>query len=394
MRFLHLADLHLGKIVNGFNMRDDQRFALEHILQRAHAEHVDAVVLAGDLYDKSQPSAEAVALFDWFLTALAQASLPCLAIPGNHDSAARVSYARQLLRDQGIVLAPIYDGTLCRWTAYDANGPVNFWLLPFVRPIDVKHAFPDHADAIGQDYTAALACALDACAIDTTERNVLVAHQFVTYAHTEPQRSDSELAIGGLDAVDGRVFDNFDYVALGHIHRPQQIGRPEMRYAGSLLKYSYSEARYAKSAVLVEMGPKGSVATTLVPIVSKHDLREIKGTVAELTSETALAAAAAAGCSNEDYIHALLTDKAPSLTDREQLRHAYPNLMGYEYLDSRADAPGIGAAAERAEPQRLDPSTLFLQFFQEMNGQEPSDAQSRIVQEQMAAVALATDEEA
>ena len=377
-----MADLHLGKIVNGFNLTDDQRFALQGILRIAREEEVDAVVLAGDLYDKSMPSAEAVSLFDWFMTALADAEIPCLAVSGNHDSSERVAYAGTLLLRQGIYLSPVYDGVIARHTFEDEYGPITFWLLPFVKPIDVRRAYPDRADEIGQDYTAAVRVALEPCDTTDVSRNVLVAHQFVTYAKTEPELGGSELSIGGLDNVDGRIFDRFDYVALGHIHQPQKVGRNTMRYAGSLLKYSYSEAKRQKSVVLVDMGPKGHVETKLIPITPLHDLREIRGSLECLTSPETLEQASAQGCKADDYVHAVLTDDAPGINDLQRLRAAYPNLMGYDYERLRAHASTDGDDSRIAEEmQALSPDQLFDRFFKHMNGTELSSSQEEILQD-------------
>lgn len=380
MRFLHLADLHLGKVVNGFNLIGDQRYALQGILRTAKDQQVDAIVLAGDLYDKSMPSAEAVSLFDAFMTTLADAHIPCLAVPGNHDSAERVAYAGTLLKRQGIYLSPVYGGTVAHRTFEDDFGKVTFWLMPFIKPIDVRRAYPERADEIGQDYTAAMRVALEACDLSADSRNVLVAHQFVTYAQAEPELGGSELSIGGLDNVDGHIFDRFDYVALGHIHQPQKVGRETMRYAGSLLKYSYSEAKRAKTAVLADMGPKGTVDISLIPITPKHDLREIRGTLENLTSPETLKQAQEQGCSADDYIHAVLTDEAPGINDLQQLRATYPNLMGYDYERLHAGAsPADDDAREAQEQEELSPAQLFDRFFAQMNGTPPSETQEAIL---------------
>ncbi|MEG0503609.1 MAG: exonuclease SbcCD subunit D, partial [Raoultibacter sp.] len=304
MKILHLADLHIGKQVNGFPLIEDQRFALEAVLAAARDHSVDALLLAGDLYDKSSPSAEAVCLLDWFFTEVATAGLPCYAIPGNHDSAERVAYVSGLLTRQGIHLAPIFDGRVTHHSLEDEHGPVTFWLLPFMKPAHVRAFFPD-AD-IGQDYTAALRTVLADCPLETSQRNVLIAHQFVTSGTAEPERSDSELSVGGLDNVDASVFADFDYVALGHIHRPQRIGRDEVRYAGSLLKYSFSEIKYPKSATLVELGPKGTISITLLPLEPLHDMREIKGPLASLLADDVVTAS-----KSDDYLHVVLTDEDP-----------------------------------------------------------------------------------
>ncbi len=393
MRFLHLADLHLGKIVNGFNLIDDQRFALQGVLRTAKEQHVDAIVLAGDLYDKSMPSAEAVSLFDAFMTAVADMHIPCLAVPGNHDSAERVAYAGALLQRQGIYLSPLYDGTISHYSFQDDCGTVTFWLLPFIKPIDVRRAFPERADEIGQDYTAAVRVALEAGDLPADSRNVLIAHQFVTYAQAEPELGGSELSIGGLDNVDGRIFDRFDYVALGHIHQPQKVGRDTMRYAGSLLKYSYSEAKRDKTAVLVDMGPKGTVDISLVSITPKHDLREIRGTLEVLTAPSTLERAYAQGCSADDYIHAILTDDAPGINDLQRLRTAYPNLMGYDYESLRTGMSSHTESARTAqEMKRLSPAQLFDRFFAQMNGTPPSESQKAILHDALEATKAVENE--
>ena len=393
MKFLHLADLHIGKIVNGFSLLEDQRFALEQVLRLARERQADALLLAGDLYDKSAPSAEAVALLDWFLTQTAELELPCFAIPGNHDSAERVGYASQLLKRQGVYVPRTFDGTVEHFTLEDEHGPLTVWLLPFLKPVHVRAHFPEKADEIGQDYTAATRCVLEACDIDLSRRNVLVAHQFVTWNGTEPERSDSELTLGGLDNVDASVFDSFDYVALGHIHRPQRIGRDEVRYAGSLLKYSFSEIRYPKSAVLVELGAKGDAAYAeadanagagapacdvrieLVPLPALRDMREIKGPLAELLSDEV----AHAG-NPLDYLHVVLTDEQPAIDALARARAVYPNVMALDYENARTKAQ-TDASVTSDEEEALTPFELFARFFELQNGTQLTENQAAIARE-------------
>lgn len=354
---------------------------LDQVVGLARSHKVNAVVLAGDLYDKSQPSAEAVALFDEFLTNLADAQIPCVAVAGNHDSAERVSYAGRLLARQGIHVAPVYDGTVTSWTATDEHGPVTFWLLPFLRPIDVRRALPDAAEAIGQDFTAATKAALDACPIDTAARNVLVAHQYVIYPGADVELSDSETVVGGLDCVDGHLFDRFDYVALGHIHTPQRVGRDTMRYAGSLLKYSLSEARRPKSAVLVDLGAKGDVNIELLPLRPLHDVRQISGTVDQLTSKEAVEANSTEGRSTDDYLYAVITEDYPASTDEARLRAVYPNLIGEDYTVLLQHTTGTegGAMADIAALRQLSPLDIFDRFFTDMNGTGPNEEQQGII---------------
>lgn len=380
MRFLHLADLHLGKQLNGFSLVDDQRAALADLIGRAGDLGAHALVLAGDLYDKASPSAESVALLDWLLTTAAEAGLAVLAVPGNHDSAERVGYAAQLLARQSVFVPGPFDGTLSCVTLEDNAGPVRFWLMPFLKPALVRPHFPD-AD-IAQSYTAALEAVIGAAPIDPRERNVLVAHQFVTFGSTEPERCDSELIVGGVDNVDARAFDAFDYVALGHLHRPQRIGRDTVRYAGSLLKYSLSEVRDAKSAVLVDVGAKpedaeagACVSFELVPIRPPHDVRVVRGPLAEIC-----AAAHADDPDATDYVHAALTDETPSLDALRTLRAAYPNLISFEY-DNEATravrARVVDTPAEEAAA--IDAEALFAQFFEEQNGFTLNERQGAIV---------------
>ena len=254
MKVLHVSDLHIGKRVNGMSMLDDQRYILRQILDIAEKRQVSVLLIAGDVYDKASPSAEAVTVFDAFLTDAVAADLRVLAIPGNHDSAERIAYAQGLLEKQGVCLPPVYAGEVERVELEDEHGPVEFWLLPFLKPGDVRRFFPD--EEIGDDYSAALRAVLGACAIDQGKRNVVLSHQLVTAYGTAPDRADDEIKLGGMDNVDVSVYDAFDYVALGHVHRPQRVGRDTVRYSGSPLKYSFSEARYDKSAALIELGEK------------------------------------------------------------------------------------------------------------------------------------------
>lgn len=378
MKFIHLGDLHLGKIVNGFNMLDDQRFALTQILNLAKQHNIAAILLAGDIYDKSIPSAEAVSLLDWFLSQIADMGIKVFAIPGNHDSAERIAYAQGILEKQGIHFPPLFDGSVTHFALEDEHGPVNFWLLPFLKPVLIRPLFPDCE--IEQDYTKALEAVLSSCKVNKGERNVILSHQFVTACGNITEREDSELTLGGLDNVDASVFNAFDYVALGHVHRPQQVGRSTVRYSGSLLKYSFSEARYPKSAVLVELGNKNpsdeigecvSIEKLSYPVL--HDMREIKGPLEDLIKANA---ADAANCN--DYLHITLTDEKATLDPMSRLRNVYPNIMLLDY-----ERPGRteGSAAPQAleSLEEIDPFELFEVFFKEQTGNPMNEEQANIV---------------
>lgn len=389
MKFLHLSDLHIGKHVNGFNMAECQRHALSQVLSIARRENVDAIVLAGDIYDKTAPSEEAVDIFDRFITEIAESEIPCLGIPGNHDSAERIAYAQQLLKRQGVHLPQVFTGRVSSVTLEDRFGIVTFWLLPFLRPVDVRRFFPNAA--IGDDYTAAIKTVLDSCNIDRTQRNVLVAHQFVTWSGTGPQRADDEISLGGVDNVDASALEAFDYVALGHVHRPQRIGRDTIRYAGSLLKYSVSEARFAKSVTLVELGeknptqePGSCVSFSTIPLEPLHDLRQIKGPLNELISDSV---ASQGDC--EDFMHVVLTDPEPQLDALARIRDVYPNVMTLEYDRERMAAIPGQAQADAAE--QLDPFELFCGFFHAQTGADLTDGQRSLVHELLRSAAEAEE---
>ena len=376
MKLLHTADLHIGKVVNGFSMIEDQRHILESLLALAQKQHVDALLLAGDVYDKSAPSAEAVSLLDWFFEQIIDAGIPCVLTPGNHDSAERLAYAAGALSKQGIHIPPLYNGTVSKVSFEDDYGTVDIWPVPFLKPAHVRPYFPD--EEIGTDYTAALAAALSACDVDPAHRNVAVCHQFVVSGGQDPLRCDSELSVGGLDAVDAEVFKAFDYVALGHLHQAQSIGRETVRYAGSPLKYSASETLHVKSATLVTLGARnddGSCELTLeaLPLVPLRDMRRIKGPFAELIDPSCVSQG-----NPEDYLHVTLTDKTPIIDALSRLRAPYPNVMSLEYLP--ADGSGTHSETPVAQEQ-IDPLELFERFYEEQTGDSLTKEQTRMVGE-------------
>ena len=371
MRFVHIADLHIGKIVSGYSLLDDQRFALERVLSICKERNASALVLAGDIYDKTVPSAEAVSLVDWFITEASNEGLTILAVPGNHDSAERIAYASELLASHGVHFPAIYEGELNRVHLADEHGPITFWLMPFLKPAHVRPHFPD--EEIDQDYTSAIRAALSNCQINTSQRNVLVAHQFVTAGSATPEVTDSELSLGGIDNVDVSAFDAFDYVALGHVHRPQRIGRDEVRYAGSLLKYSFSEINYPKSACVVDLGAKGDVMYELVPISPMRDMREIKGPL-----EAILAPEVLEQSNKQDFVHVILTDEEPAINALARVRSAYPNVMTIEYDNARTRH--VSSVSPHAEAlQELDPFQLFEKFYEEQNGTSLNEEQTKLV---------------
>ena len=421
MKVLHVSDLHIGKRVNGMSMLDDQRYILRQILDIAEKRQVSVLLIAGDVYDKASPSAEAVTVFDAFLTDAVAAGLRVLAIPGNHDSAERIAYAQGLLEKQGVCLPPVYAGKVERVELEDDHGPVEFWLLPFLKPGDVRRFFPN--EEIGDDYSAALRAALDACAIDQGKRNVVLSHQLVTAYDTASDRADDEIKLGGMDNVDVSVYDAFDYVALGHVHRPQRVGRDTVRYSGSPLKYSFSEARYDKSAALIELGEKKPgddvgecVSFELIPLVPLHDVREIRGTLADVLAMGAAASGsladagvlaggadgeagvlgeegegaalvdgvhgacneaaplAAARDASQDYLHITLSDEHPQLDAMAKIHEVFPNAMmlDYDNVTVLIDRPQTQLTAD---PDSMDTLDLFSAFYESQVGNPLDDEQ-------------------
>ena len=362
MKLLHCSDLHIGKRVNEFSMLEDQRYILNQISELALLERVDAVLLAGDLYDKPIPPAEAVGLLDEFLTGLARAGIQVLAISGNHDSPERLSFAARLMEDQGVHLAALYRGAEAPVVLADEHGPVNFYLLPYLKPALVRHVYPEAEIA---SYEQAVKYAVDQWQIDPGARNVLVAHQFVLGGSA---CESEELSVGGLDQISAQVFDAFDYVALGHLHGPQKIGRETLRYSGSPLKYSFSEAGHEKSVCLVEMGEKGRTEVRLVPLKPLRDLREVRGTYEQVTAKSFYD-----GTNTRDYLHITLTDEEDVPEAMGRLRAIYPNLMKLTYDNKRTQTVQEITGAER--PEERTPLELFRDLYQLQNNQPMSREQ-------------------
>ncbi len=383
MRLLHIADLHIGKRVCEFSMLEDQRHVLSQVIDLVRERKVDAVLVAGDLYDKQVPSAEAMRLVDWFFSSLAQTGAQTVVIAGNHDSAERVAYAAGFLAGHGIHVTPVYDGSIEPVSLADEHGPVDIWPIPYLHVSSVRHCFPEAQIA---NYTDALNAVIGACELrkladnGQAVRNVAVAHQFVTAGGVSPERCDSELSIGGMDNVDVSVFEPFDYVALGHIHGAQRVGRDSVRYAGSILKYSLSEWRGQKSATLVELGAAGEQPTIeLVALEPLHDLRRVHGPLERLISPEV---ADAEDTSREDYLYAVLTDENPAVDAMARLRNVYPNVMSLEYDNARTRAAGVSADAAPSD-EDADPLSLFCDFYEQQNGLELTQGQRKIAQEEL-----------
>ena len=368
MKLIHLSDLHIGKRVNEVSMIGEQTYILDQILEAIDAEHPDAVLIAGDVYDKSIPSAEAVTLFDDFLCRLAEKQQQVLIISGNHDSAERLAFGGRLMEDKGIHLSPVYDGDIAPITLTDEYGPVRFWLLPFLKPAHMKRFYPDEGI---DSYTDACRVAVEKMGIDASERNVILVHQFVTGSAT---CDSEEISVGGTDNVDAEVFADFDYVALGHIHGPQNIGSERVRYCGTPLKYSFSEAKHLKSITAVELGQKGSFKLRTIPLTPLHDMREIRGSYDEVTAKSFYENTAV-----EDYLHITLTDEEDVPEAMARLRVIYPNLMKLTYDNTRTRGNAVIDGA--VDVQKKSPLQLFGELYEQQNNQPMSEIQNDFMRE-------------
>ena len=366
MKLMHLSDLHLGKRVYEFSMYEDQKYILSQILDIADKEQVQAVMICGDIYDKQIPPAESVQLFDDFLTKLSVRKLPVFIISGNHDSAERLSFGARLMEQSGVCFSETFSGKIQTYQLQDENGSLNLYLLPFLKPTIVRQAFPEAEIGSYQD---AVAYALQQVKPDESQRNILMAHQFVTGAH----RSESEeILVGGLDNIDASVFSAYDYVALGHIHTPQKVGRETIRYCGTPIKYSFSEAAKDKSVTIVELAEKGKVQIQEHILKPLHDLREIRGTYEELTARKNYA-----DTDVEDYLHITLTDEEDIMDVMDKLHSIYPNIMKLDYDNLRTRNSNHISGADPL--QEKSPAELFEAFYQLQNNQNMTVQQKEYI---------------
>lgn len=367
MLFAHLSDLHLGKRLCEAPLLGDQQDILRQVLALLDGQPVDGVLLAGDLYDKPVPPAEAVALLDWFLTELAERGLPVFAVSGNHDSAQRVGFGAQLLARSRVYLSPVFSGVPEPVRLEDEYGPVEVYLLPFLKPAAVRHVWPEEPI---ESYTDALAAVLGRIPAREGVRRVLVAHQFVAGAAL---CDSEEPSVGGVDAVDPGLFDGFDYVALGHLHSPQAVGRPGVRYCGSPLKYSFSEAHQRKSLTFVRLGPPGELELTEAPLVPLHDVRQLRGDYMTLTDRRRYE-----GTPVEDYLRIILTDEQDIPEGMARLRTIYPNLLRLDYDNRRTQAQGPAALTQSPAATPLE---AMEAFYTVQNGQPMSEEQAAFCRE-------------
>ena len=368
MKCIHLSDLHIGKKVNEFSMLEDQAYILTKIINIIDEQNVEAVFIAGDVYDKPVPPIDAINLFDDFLVRLSKRNLKVFIISGNHDSAERLAFGGRLMNQSGIYVSPIYHGDIQPITIQDDYGDLNVYLLPFIKPAHVRHSLEIEVSS----YNEAVERAINHMNIDTTKRNVLLAHQFVTGAI----RSDSEeISVGGSDNVDAHLFKEFDYVALGHIHRPQKCIYDYIRYSGTPLKYSFSEANHHKSVTIINIQEKGNLSIEQIPLIPKRDLVELKGTYNELVAKSFYEHTTY----QEDYVHITLTDEEDILDALAKLRVIYKNIMKLDYDNQRTRHQSELSLSDAVEEKT--PYEHFSDFYEMMNGQSLNDEQSAFMQQ-------------
>ena len=368
MRFIHLSDLHLGKRVNEYSMIEDQEFILKKIINIIDYEKPEGVIIAGDVYDKSIPSAEAVQMFDDFLTRLAKRNLQVFIISGNHDSPERMSFGSRLMDQSGIHISQVYNGKVTPFVISDEHGNVNVYMLPFIKPVHVRRFFEEEIET----YTDAIRVAVAEMNIDQSGRNILITHQFVTGA----LRSESEdLSVGGSDNIDVSVFDGFDYVALGHIHSPQNCTSERVRYCGTPLKYSFSEVKDKKSVTIVELANKGNLTIRTVPLDPMRDMVEIKGKYDDIMLKSFYENTTY----QEDYVHITLTDEEDIVDAIGKLRTVYHNLMKLDYDNRRTRS--VAQVDGAVDVETKTPIELFSDFYELQNNQPMSDEQKAFVED-------------
>ncbi|GMO60097.1 MAG: exonuclease SbcCD subunit D [Treponemataceae bacterium] len=362
MKCLHLSDLHLGKSVHEFSLIEDQEYILRKILGIADDEKPECILISGDIFDRSIASTEALHLFDDFLVELSKRNIPVFIISGNHDSADRLSFGSRLIAGSGIHIAPVYDGKIARYTIADEFGDVDMYLLPFLKPSLVKRYFPDEQI---ESWTDALNVVIKNIPVNTKNRNILLSHQFVTGAF---RTESEEVSVGGADNVDARVFSPFDYVALGHLHGAQSVERDTIRYCGTPLKYSFSEANQNKSVTVVTFAQKGSISITEAPLTPKRDMREIRGTYLEVSAKNFYR-----DFNLDDYYRITLMDEDDQPDAISKLRTIYPHLMRLDYDNKRTQSESDLTGS--VDASKFTPLELFETLYREQNHQELSDVQ-------------------
>ena len=383
MKFMHLSDLHLGRTILEQSLIDDQKYILDKILEIIIERKVDVVLVCGDVYDKSIPSVDAVNLFSDFLTDLYKNNVKACVISGNHDSKDRLSFGNALFVDNGIYIEGIFKGSLKCISFGKDYEKTNIFMLPFVKPIDIKKYYSDFEI---NSYDDAVRCVINNTKINKKERNIIMIHQFVTGSNVEIERSESEtIYLGGIDNVDVNIFKDFDYVAMGHIHRPQKLIKETIRYAGSPLKYSFSEATHNKSVPIIEFDSKNNMKIDLVNILPKRDMRIIKGPIDKLLDKEVYK-----DTNLDDYICAVITDNDYVIDAIGKLRQVYKNILKIEYENDRNINNEDMDKVVNIDKD-IGPNELFSNFYREQNNIELDNERMKIVDDVIKEVMDETD---
>lgn len=368
MRFMHLADLHLGKNVNGYSLIKDQEYALDQIIKLLKKEKIDTLLIAGDIYQSSVPSIEATKLFSKFLSQLKDLKMKVLIISGNHDSSDRLAYANSFLKDSEIYISDTYNGEIECVRLEDEYGTINFYLFPYLKPSDVRPYFEEKISS----YEEAIRAVIDSIEINEEERNIILSHQFILNA----ELSDSEEIYAGLlEAVSEKLYDKFDYVALGHIHKKQNFLGGKARYPGALLKFSATEANYDKTITIVNLKEKNNLIVEEFKIDYMRDMRIIKGFYKDIIE------ASKNDKAREDYIHIELLDEDEIYDGFNQLRNIYPNIMTYKYKDRQVNVEDLEDFAEKTDNKT--PLDLFTEFYQTILGKNITDDKLEIIKSEI-----------
>lgn len=371
MKLLHLADLHIGKIIYDQSLLEDQEYMLKEIVKIAEKEKVDAVLISGDIYDRSVPPADAVDVLNEFLNKLIRIlKIKVFMISGNHDSKERLNFGSKIFENDGLYIQTNYDGKI---KCVELSDEVNIYMLPFVKPVEVKQYFENETI---DNYNEAIKLIINNEEIDENKVNILMAHQFVTAGSNSPETCESEtINVGGVENIDSSNFDKFDYVALGHIHGPQRIGKDTIRYSGTMLKYSFSEANHNKSVVLINIKNDKSVEYQLIPLKPLRDMRVIKGPIEELLKEENYK-----DTNTNDYIKAIVTNKEPIYDAIGQLRRVYPNTLSLEISNVKTSIQNV--ELENIEKlKQKDEFELFDDFYEFQNNIRLDDEQRKIIKD-------------
>lgn len=373
MKILHLADLHLGKILQEQSLIEDQEYMLKEIINIIKVEKVQVLLISGDVYDRSVPPTEAVNLLDDFLkTLIKELKIKVFIISGNHDSKDRLGFGNKIFEDEGLYIESRYTGILKKVKLEDKYGPLNIYMLPFIKPVEVKKFFEDDLE---NNYDLAINKIIEKEEIDKSERNIIMVHQFVTAGNVKPERTESEvLSLGGIENVDVSNFKSFDYVAIGHVHRPQKIGRDTARYAGTILKYSFSEINHNKSIPIIDIKEKGNITINLLPLKPLRDMREIKGPIEELIKEENYKEG-----NLEDYIKAIITNEEPVYDAIGKIKKIYPNTLKLEIQNSKTINSNTEQNINLEEVKKKSELELFSDFYKLQNNLDLNEKQKEIV---------------